>query len=213
MNSQEQQFTSTGAKFWYHREAMENYRNGDPRTIISTHISPTSKCNLACPYCSVKQRERGHSIPMETIMRYVDALIEYGLKAVILTGGGEPLMYDNINDLVRFLKFRRDLEVALITNGTQCGQLDPVCWGLFSWVRVSLNAVAFGKFNLRTEYITPECTVGASAIYAGEQAKPEFLQQCATEADRINAEYVRVLPDCLLTGEDLEAAHTAAMQR
>lgn len=51
----EHQYTSTGIKFWRHQEAMLNYQNGDPNSVISTHISSEGACNLKCPYCSVNQ--------------------------------------------------------------------------------------------------------------------------------------------------------------
>jgi len=42
----EHQYTSTGIKFWRHQEQMLNYKNDDPSTVISTHISPEGACNL-----------------------------------------------------------------------------------------------------------------------------------------------------------------------
>ena len=59
----EHQYTSTGIKFWRHQEQMWNYRNGDPNTIISTHISPEGACNLKCSYCSVTYRDTHSRIP------------------------------------------------------------------------------------------------------------------------------------------------------
>ena len=47
----EHSFTSTGIKFWRHQEQMLNYKNGNPNSVVSTHISPEGACNLKCPYC------------------------------------------------------------------------------------------------------------------------------------------------------------------
>ena len=82
-------FTSTGSKWWSesNRGAMENYRRGDPRTVISTHISPEGACNLKCPYCSVTYRDTHQRIALPIVKQYVLDLRSRGLKAVILTGG------------------------------------------------------------------------------------------------------------------------------
>ncbi len=95
-----------------------NYKNNDPNTVISTHISPEGACNLKCPYCSVTYRDTHSRIPMETIKDYVTKLKTRGLKAVILTGGGEPTAYKHFNDLVRWL-YKEGLQVALISNGSK----------------------------------------------------------------------------------------------
>jgi len=203
----EQTYTSTGAKFWRHRQAMYNYRAGDPHTIISTHISPTSACNLNCRYCSVRKRSRNNHIPLSTIKAYILTLMRYGLKAVILTGGGEPTLYEHINELIGFIEGTCNLQLALITNGTACDRVRPDRWAAFSWVRVSLNEAALDRINLPTAYLVPECTVGCSAIYSGTQADPAFLRACRDAATSINASYVRLLPDCLQTGDELMAAH------
>lgn len=206
MTNLESQFTSTGAKLWRHPEAMQNYREHDPRTIISTHISPTSSCNLSCGFCSVAKRGKGNSIPMSVIQNYVLTLKRYGLKAVILTGGGEPLLYTHINELVGWLVYEQHLEVALITNGTACERLRPDRWGLFKWVRVSLNAESIERINLPTG-IPDSCVIGASVVYVGAQENMAFLQKCAAVTTAMDLRYVRVLPDCTLYDWKLQQAH------
>jgi uncharacterized radical SAM superfamily Fe-S cluster-containing enzyme len=134
----EHSFTSTGIKFWRHQEQMLNYKNGNPNSVVSTHISPEGACNLKCPYCSVTYRKNSSRIEFDVIKDYVTKLKSRGLKAVILTGGGEPTMYKYFNELIRWLK-QQDLSVALITNGTNARLVNDDVWGMFSWVRVSVN--------------------------------------------------------------------------
>ena len=55
-SEQEHKYTSTGIKFWRHKEQMVSYVENTGKTIISTHISPEGACNLKCEYCSVSQR-------------------------------------------------------------------------------------------------------------------------------------------------------------
>lgn len=111
-------FTSTGVKFFAHQEAMEKLRNGKGQPIV-THVMLTDVCNHTCAFCSVQHRA-GDSLPFETVTGYLETLIRYGLKAVILSGGGNPILWKrdgkDFNDVVDWIH-SRGLEIGLITNG------------------------------------------------------------------------------------------------
>lgn len=127
-----QQFTSTGHKFFLHQEAMRMLRDGQGKPVVS-HIMCTDSCQHTCAFCSVATRE-GNSLTMRQIKEYLDQLVPLGLKAVILSGGGNPILYKDkeksnigihpmlparradFNDVVDFIK-SYGLEIGLITNG------------------------------------------------------------------------------------------------
>jgi organic radical activating enzyme len=214
---EEHKYTSTGIKFWRHQEQMFNYKNGDPGTVISTHISPEGSCNLKCPYCSVTYRDTHSRLDMDTIKRYVTNLKKRGLKAVILTGGGEPTSYKHFNELVRWLK-SENLSVALITNGTLSRRIEDDVWKMFSWIRVSINV--FGKWvqkiSLPLHKIDFENTVvGCSMVYTVEHELSDevmndrvaLLKKAGIVADNCGAKYIRLLPNCLLDQYDLLRQH------
>ena len=213
----EHKFTSTGIKFWRHQEQMMNYRNGNPNTIISTHISPEGACNLKCSYCSVTYRDTHSRIPLDTIKDYVTKLKSRGLRAVILTGGGEPTLYREFNELVRWL-YANKLDIGLVTNGTvNCWRhVDADVCKMFTWVRVSINifdgwesriALPLEKFD------TTQTTIGCSMVYTIENNKDrfnniEFLNKISAVADRCGAQYIRMLPNCLLGQKNLLNQHS-----
>jgi len=216
-SEEEHKYTSTGIKFWRHAEQMINYRSGGPQTVISTHISPEGTCNLKCPYCSVTYRDTHSRLDMETIQDYVLKLKSRGLKAVILTGGGEPTAYKQFNELVRWLK-EQDLSVALITNGTLTRRVDDDVWKMFSWIRVSINIFNGWQnvIGLPKDKIDYENTiVGCSMVYTVEHEESdevmtdrlELLQKASLVADRCGAQYIRLLPNCLLSQYDLIRQH------
>ncbi len=198
-------FTSTGLKFWKHPEQMNNYRDGYSSTIISCHVSPTSQCNLGCNYCSVKKRDENH-IELPVIKDFVEKLITRGLKAVIITGGGEPTLYPQFNELVKWLKYDRGLSVGLITNGTSSELVDD--WTVFSWIRVSVNIFKGWKekIKLPLDKINSETIIGASFIDGG-RCLDKVVDDLIFLRDKINATYIRVLPNCLLNKDALEAEH------
>jgi organic radical activating enzyme len=214
MKSQEEhKFTSTGIKFWQHRGAMQAYKDGDPNTVVSTHIAPEGACNLKCPYCSVTHRKVHNRIDLDTIFKYVDDLMGLGLKAVILTGGGEPTIYPHFNKLVRGLK-SRGLSVALITNGTQSRRVDPDVWGMFSWIRFSINMFKGWDDSIKIpNHLTNDnCVIGSSFVFTQKHEKAEsidvdLLKRVAAVARRSDARYVRLLPNCLLPQKSLIGSH------
>jgi len=213
-SNQEHQFTSTGIKFWRHQEQMLNYKNNSPNTIISTHISPEGACNLKCPYCSVTYRKNTNRIELNVIKDYVIKLKSRGLKAVILTGGGEPTLYKHFNELIRWLK-NENLSVSLITNGTNSNLVDKDVWQLFSWVRVSVNLFEGweNKIYVPYELLSKDCILGMSHVFTVEHEKIEhcsvleYFNKISKLADKLSAKYIRVIPNCLLEQETLVKVH------
>lgn len=199
-------YTSTGKKFWCWPEQMKAYYQDLPGTVISTHISPEGYCNLNCPYCSVSKRTQHGRIPFDTIKTYVLKLKQYGLKAVILTGGGEPLLYPEIDELMMWLKHNK-MKIGLITNGTMSKCLTDYSWGKLAWVRVSLSVFGGRKneVSLPLEALAKDCVVGCSFVYTGER-KATF-GPVSQIADRLGADYIRLLPNCLLPRLELELMH------
>lgn len=202
----EHNFTSTGTKFWCHPKQMNSYLVGSSNSIISTHISPEGSCNLNCTYCSVKKRKRNYRIELDVIKDYVNKLCSRGLKAVILTGGGCPVLYPQFNELTRWIK-SKGLSIALITNGTNSKKVDNDVWGLFSWIRVSVNLFDgwANKIFIPKNKLSKNCILGASFIYDNEPGS--IFYEIENHANSIGCQYVRVLPNCLLKQENLLKQH------
>jgi organic radical activating enzyme len=213
----DERYTSTGAKLWKHQQALENYQAGRSSTVISTHISPEGRCNLACPYCSVTYRQNKSRLEMDLIRDYVEKLQSRGLRAAILTGGGEPSLYPKINELIEYL-LGRGLRVAMITNGTNLNKLDWDLVGRLTWMRVSVNIFDGWESRIRLPKPLPEAvTLGMSFIYTPQHEADEVdlfseLTKIKQLADRLNARYIRLLPNCLLDQESLLREHVALSQ-
>ena len=215
-SDQEHKFTSTGIKFWRHSGQMNEFKSGGSKTIISTHISPEGACNLKCPYCSVTYRNTHNRISLERIQKYVLDLKEYGLKAVILTGGGEPTLYKQFNELVTWLH-EQNLSIGLITNGTKTHKIDKSVLKYFSWVRVSINIFEGWQEKIKFPYedLSDDCVVGCSMVYTGEHENSQISQsswqdlfgQISKVANNCGASYIRVLPNCLLEQDQLLLQH------
>jgi len=60
---------------------------------------------------------------------------DLGCKAVTITGGGERLLYPNLNVLIGYLNRVLDIRVGLVTNGTQFQRLSN--FNDITWCRIS----------------------------------------------------------------------------
>jgi organic radical activating enzyme len=208
----EDKFTSTGSKLRFHQESLKSFLSGKGFSVVSTHISPEGRCNLACPYCSVSQRHLHNRINLSTIQKYVLNLKSRGLKAVILTGGGEPTLYPQFNELLEFL-FSENLKVALITNGTRLRDVEFSLLQRLSWVRISINIFQNWQNIIQVPSgLAKFTTLGMSFIVTDQHEKPDFeilkvLDEIRHLVDKTGARYVRLLPNCLLSKENLLLEH------
>ena len=74
----------------------------------------TGRCNFKCPYC--RGLKNPEDIPMKSALFVLNQWISEGLKNVRFSGG-EPTLYQRLDDLVRFCVFRKLKRIAVSTNG------------------------------------------------------------------------------------------------
>lgn len=73
---------------------------------ITADIFLTNYCNNNCPYCTYKRWEFDNdakSMSFEDFKRYTSKLLQLGVRGVILTGGGEPTIAKEFDDIVDWL--------------------------------------------------------------------------------------------------------------
>lgn len=125
----------------FYREAQAVTR-GDypaPRMVIF-HLN--YRCNHSCVGCDFRAENRAQSYnpPTADLWRIADAIIASGAEAVELSGGGEPLLAPDVDQLIR--RFHRaGLAVGLLTNGSQLtGRILDTVIRCCRYVRVSIEA-------------------------------------------------------------------------
>jgi len=129
----EESFTSasTFPTKMLHTQILNNKGN-----IIPYHIqlSPTNKCNLNCSFCSCNDVDRKKELTYNQIVNILDISANYGTKAVTITGGGEPLLHPQIDNIIKYTD-KKGIECGLVTNGTMFENLDQhnnLTWGRIS---------------------------------------------------------------------------------
>lgn len=172
-------FTSTGAKFFFHEEAMRKLANRQGQPIVS-HVMLTDICNHTCAFCSVLTRD-GHSLSLKDVDSYLEILQKRGLLAVILSGGGNPILFVDKETKRGFnaaatLIHERGLELGLITNGMPLKDypdgrrswktVAPDTLSMFKWIRISMSGLDHAEDEVFVPDIDPaRTTLGFSYIY------------------------------------------------
>jgi MoaA/NifB/PqqE/SkfB family radical SAM enzyme len=122
-----------------------NWSNGSKSPFV-VELDPTSQCNLACPDCISGELLNKDEIPTTRLLSLVDEIIDAGVKAVILIGGGEPMMHPAIGEVIRRLGEAK-VKIGITTNGLFLKKYLEITAEYASWVRVSMDAGSSETFN------------------------------------------------------------------
>jgi radical SAM protein with 4Fe4S-binding SPASM domain len=115
------------------------------RRLLTLDVETSRVCNLRCVYCySSAGRKRKNELSIDELRGVVDQAVDLGAKVVTVIGGGEPLLYPQLRELVAHIASRGVLQ-NVFTNGTR---VTPEWARFFAGHKVSMVV----KFNsLRDE--------------------------------------------------------------
>lgn len=115
-------------------------------------LSVTDHCNLSCFYCrpseAVRHLEREEFLSFEEISHIVNLAVDWGIRKVRITGG-EPLLRNNIVELIRMLSRIEGIrDLPITTNGVRLEELAPLLKEAgVSRVNVSLDSLDKKRFT------------------------------------------------------------------
>ena len=124
----------------YHPERVTEWLNTGKSAPIYLEVGVTDSCNYRCTFCALDFLEKkGSFIDSDLMDRTLDEVGEYGVKAVMFAGEGEPLLHKDIGRFVQTA--RKTMDVSITTNGyalteEKIGQVIPY----LNWIRVSMDA-------------------------------------------------------------------------
>lgn len=114
---------------------------------INLRIKPTNVCNHSCWYCAYrldnlqlgKDMVIKDQIPKNKMMEIVEDIIEMDVKSVTFSGGGEPLVYPYMAEVIERLS-QSSVKFAALTNGVRLqGRLAELFAHHGTWVRISID--------------------------------------------------------------------------
>ena len=132
-------------RFQGHLQALEH---GDIAVPVHVRVKPTNHCNHNCWYCAYRtdelslgsQMEEQDNIPAQRLLALANEFMEIGVKAVTFSGGGEPLLYKALPEVIEVLA-AGGVRVAALTNGSNLkGRIAEVLARHGTWIRISLDA-------------------------------------------------------------------------
>lgn len=201
-------------------DRLEALRGGAPAGPVHVQLILSDLCNQACNFCAYRDPDYSSSqlfhveqnynpnrkLPFEKVIEILDDCAEMGVKAVQLTGGGEPTVHPRFGEVVRAI-VERGMAWALVTNGV-IGKWD--CSNA-AWVRVSLDAASpetYAKIrNVPRWHFDRACqTIAKLRCGVGFVVTPENWREiylAARLARDLGASNIRIGAQFSAKGEDL----------
>ena len=135
-------------KFLGHTSHLDALKERSVVAPVHMRIKPMNHCNHNCWYCAyrVDNLQLGEDIdlkdvlPEDKMFEIVDDVVDMGVKAVTFSGGGEPLLYKPLPEVVKRLA-ENGIKVASLTNGSNLkGKMAEAFAEHGTWIRISVDA-------------------------------------------------------------------------
>jgi len=146
-------------KVFHHPERLQKLREGKQPAPLQVQLIISDLCNQDCSFCAYRMSgytsnqlftkdaelaKTGHNnpkrmIPFDKVVEILDDCVELGVKAIQLTGGGEPTAHPRFYDICREILDRK-LDLGLVTNGVNLKATDLLMLTEAKWVRFSVDA-------------------------------------------------------------------------
>ncbi len=139
----------------WHLDRIEALRRGEHVAPVHVHFVPSDLCNQDCGWCAYRwsgyssnehfnDAEGNHNpnrkIPTAKALEMIADFADMGVKAIEFTGGGEPTVHPDIDQLVE-RSVAYGLEAAMVSNGVLVRRkLPPELAMRMSWWRISVDA-------------------------------------------------------------------------
>lgn len=124
---------------------------------LGVDLTPFKTCSLDCIFCQLGTTTRKTDrcreyVPVDAVTAELKTWLESGEPAdfITLAGSGEPTLHERFGEIIRFIRERTRIPVALLTNGTllyrpevrkQAANADVVKVTLTSWDRESFERI------------------------------------------------------------------------
>jgi MoaA/NifB/PqqE/SkfB family radical SAM enzyme len=135
-------------KFAAYSDRLQALREGRLAAPVHIRIKPINRCNHDCWYCAyrVGNLQLGQDMDVKDVLpeakmfEIIDDIVEMGVKAVTFSGGGEPLLYKAMPEVVDRLA-AGGIKIATLTNGSALsGRTAEAFARHATWIRISTDS-------------------------------------------------------------------------
>jgi len=203
-------------KLMYHIPRLNKWQKGEEIYPIYMEIGLHGGCNHRCVFCAFDYLEyKTDVLDKDVLRRIVKDAAKKGVKSILYSGEGEPLLHKDAADIMIFTK-KCGIDVALSTNGVMFNKetIEKVLENL-TWIRVSMNAGSEKAYanihkankndfsrvmdNLKECVKTKkrnklECTIGAQFLLMHQNQKEVI--KLAGILKGIGVDYLAIKPYC-----------------
>src|SRR5688500_16046929 len=151
----------------YHADRLRMMQAGQQPYPVHVEVVLSDLCNQDCSFCAYRlegyssnelfndprapvPKNPNRMLPAGKVMQLLDDCRDMGVKAIQLTGGGEPTLHPEFDRIASGV-LQRGMRLAVVTNGTllhrtsdwlqsEQGLSKAALLARASWVRVSLDA-------------------------------------------------------------------------
>lgn len=155
-------------------DRLEALRMGMVAGPVHVQLILSDLCNQDCGFCAFRDSSRGlfaeggnhnpnRRLAFDKVLEILDDCVDLGVRAIELTGGGEPSIHPQFAQVIEAIN-ARGLQWGIVTNGVRMQDLSTA-----AWIRVSLDAGSAETYA-RLRRVEPEHF--ARALATIERWKP-----------------------------------------
>ncbi len=177
--------------------------NADGKIIpLHIQISPTNKCNRNCIYCECAKVDKSAELPIKEIEAIFKQFAAWGTKAITITGGGEPTMHGNFEDILESAH-ENGLKVGLVTNGDLLFKMKLNTYSMnriLTWCRISVSDKCLWNADTSMSYLAqalPFVDIGMSHVVTKDTNAAAAAEFCSVVEKAENITHVRFVQDIL----------------
>ncbi|HLC98720.1 MAG TPA: radical SAM protein [Candidatus Nanoarchaeia archaeon] len=130
-----------GHKLMYHVDEVSKWLKGETVAPIYIEMGPINACNHKCVFCALDYlKNKGACIERDILLKNLKSMADFGVKAIMFAGEGEPLAYPYIVEATEKAK-KFGLDVAFTTNGVLFDRKKTEAMlKHISWIKFSIDA-------------------------------------------------------------------------
>jgi uridine kinase/pyruvate-formate lyase-activating enzyme len=163
-----------------------------PPSLVTVHL--TNRCNHQCPWCWFPRNRQ--EIDPGSCLKTLESLCAAGAEEVMISGGGEPLLYSHFSMVLQFLAQQPQVFRKLYTHGALIQRYFNMLQPAFNYVRISMDAgdaetyarlhgvraTEFNRiFSIARDLMEADVSVGISAVITDNNLSsiPALIDKCA----------------------------------